>query len=136
MIRELTKSDIAKVNTIGRELYNNFDKIYDIDSYLNNSNYFMYVLEEEEIIAFLIATNNIDYYELLCIVVSDNNRNAGNGSKLMKYFINLINKPIILEVSDKNMVAINLYKKLGFKKIGFRENYYADSNAIIMKLVI
>ena len=54
----------------------------------------------------------------------------------MKYFINLINKPIILEVSDKNMVAINLYKKLGFKKIGFRENYYADSNAIIMKLVI
>ena len=44
-------------------------------------------------------------------------------------------KSITLEVNDKNLPAINLYLKSGFKKVGLRKNYYGlDENAIIMTL--
>ena len=33
-------------------------------------------------------------------------------------------KRIILEVSKNNIAAINMYKKVGFKKISKRKNYY------------
>ena len=33
-------------------------------------------------------------------------------------------KRIILEVSNDNIAAINIYKKLGFKKVSKRKDYY------------
>ena len=33
-------------------------------------------------------------------------------------------KRIILEVSKNNIAAINMYKKLGFKKVSTRKKYY------------
>ncbi len=39
---------------------------------------------------------------------------------------------ITLEVSMLNKNAINLYEKLGFKKIAVRKNYYKDSDGILM----
>jgi len=41
---------------------------------------------------------------------------------------------IFLEVNEKNIIAYNLYKKLGFIEITVRKNYYSDkSTAIVMK---
>ena len=41
----------------------------------------------------------------------------------------------MLEVSDRNNSAINLYKSVGFKQIFLREKYYEDmSNALIFEL--
>lgn len=135
MIRKITLTDINKINDIGRQYYNNFNSIYNINNYIDNQMYSMYLIEEKEIIGFLIATDNLDIYELHCIIVDEKYRNKGYGTKLMNHFINTINKSIILEVSDINKNALKLYKDLGFIQIGFRENYYSDSNAIIMKLV-
>ena len=45
---------------------------------------------------------------------------------------------IFLEVSVENQIAINLYKKANFAKVGERKNYYSFNgrkiNAHIMKL--
>ena len=38
---------------------------------------------------------------------------------------------INLEVSSSNEVAINLYKKFGFKQVGIRSNYYGKSDALL-----
>ena len=44
---------------------------------------------------------------------------------------------ISLEVNEKNLIAINLYKKFGFKKIGSRKKYYNGiDDAIIMSKVL
>ena len=53
----------------------------------------------------------------------------------MKYIIifckeknmNIIN----LEVSSKNLTAIQLYKSFGFKEVGVRKNYYKDCDALL-----
>lgn len=43
---------------------------------------------------------------------------------------------IILEVRENNFAAINLYKKLGFKRVGLRRGYYRDTgeNALLLAL--
>ena len=39
----------------------------------------------------------------------------------------------LLEVNEKNVKALKLYKKIGFEKISIRKNYYGkDENAVIM----
>ena len=44
---------------------------------------------------------------------------------------------IYLEVSSSNMPALNLYSRLGFKKVGIRKKYYQDGmDAILMTLYI
>ena len=44
---------------------------------------------------------------------------------------------INLEVAEKNLVAINLYKSFNFQKVGLRKNYYKNGdNAILMTLKI
>jgi len=58
------------------------------------------------------------------------------GSLLLE---NLINKAknssilITLEVNEKNLPAIHLYEKYGFKKVGLRKKYYDNKfDAYIM----
>ena len=41
-------------------------------------------------------------------------------------------KNITLEVSDKNIGAINLYKKFCFEVKAVRKNYYKDSDGLLM----
>ena len=41
--------------------------------------------------------------------------------------MNIIN----LEVSSKNLTAIELYKTFGFKEVGARKNYYKDCDALL-----
>ncbi len=41
--------------------------------------------------------------------------------------INIIN----LEVSSKNLTAIELYKTFDFKEVGARKNYYKDCDALL-----
>jgi ribosomal protein S18 acetylase RimI-like enzyme len=46
-------------------------------------------------------------------------------------------KAILLEVSENNLGALTLYKKMGFQISGTRKAYYPDgSSAICMKLNI
>lgn len=40
---------------------------------------------------------------------------------------------ITLEVRISNIIAINLYKKFGFKEVALRKYYYGDEDAILME---
>lgn len=134
MIRFATKNDISGIIHLATNLNDNFKSTYDIENYVDNDKYIVLVNEDRFINGFLLAYNNIDELELLCIIVEENHRNKGIGTNLIKKLIATSdNKPIILEVSDKNKNAINLYEKLNFKNIAIRKNYYKDSDAIIMK---
>ena len=58
------------------------------------------------------------------------------------YAINKISKTtkketISLEVNEKNTIAIKLYEKFGFEKVGLRKKYYNEKdNAIIMTKIL
>ena len=92
-------------------------------------------IDNNKINGYLYAINLYENVDLLSICVDEHNRCKHIGINLVKYLIDnyCYQKTITLEVSSKNEVAINFYKKLGFKIINIRKNYYHDSDAFIMK---
>ena len=117
---------------IHNENFLDIKNIKDFDAFYKNSRYNIYEDYFENIFAgYLITYDNIDSLDIFEIAVDKNFRKKGIASKLL----NRINdeRKILLEVSEKNEVAINLYKKNGFKMISRRKNYYLDgSDAIVM----
>jgi len=82
--------------------------------------------------------------EIIEFKVQRNSRRKGVGVHLLKQLIRkgliLKKEKIFLEVAVENFPAINLYKKLGFKKIGKRKNYYnikgETKDAFLMQFIL
>lgn len=74
------------------------------------------------------------------IAVRPDRRGLGYGEKITRALIQLAADSgmtwMTLECRKSNLVAQNLYRKLGFADVGFRKNYYADNreDALIMEL--
>ena len=128
----MNKKNLELMLKIHNENFLDIKNIKDFDAFYKNSRYNIYEEYFENIFAgYLITYDNIDSLDIFEIVVDKNFRKKGLASKLL----NRINdeRKILLEVSEKNEVAINLYKKNGFKMISRRKNYYLDgSDAIVM----
>ena len=86
----------------------------------------------------LINIEKILEYEILLIYVSKYFRKKGLGTKLLKKIEenNISLKKIYLEVSEHNLHGISFYKKMGFKIIFTRKNYFLignkNTNALVM----
>ena len=88
---------------------------------------------DNKIVSFLIFNIMYDKCEIIDIFVSNSYRRKYIAQSL----INEISKDytidnITLEVSEKNLGAIKLYEKVGFKKVAIRKNYYKDSDGLLM----
>ena len=110
------------------------------------------ISSKDEIVGFAGITIVIDEVNIMNIVVRKDKRNLGIGSLLLEAIIQFVKEQnaldrsitpmapissITLEVNEKNLPAINLYKKYGFQQIGVRKKYYNNSDdALIMNLII
>ena len=100
-----------------------------IKEFENNSFLKHFVYEKDgEILGFYIISNIADLVEIFTIAVDKDHREEGIGSKLLDHIINYAKEncasEIWLEVATKNIAAINLYQKYGFKVQTIRKNYY------------
>lgn len=82
----------------------------------------------QQLSGYLLTQNVLDEIEILRLFVHGNFRRKHIGSELFMELIQSIDlqriNKIFLEVSVDNIPAINLYKKLGFKILSKRSNYY------------
>ena len=115
-------ADTSSLKDIFKEYQENYSfvdsdflKIY---SYVTN----------DKVVAFLLFNVMYEKCEIVDIFVLKEYRNKGIASKLINEITNDYTVDnITLEVSMLNKSAINLYEKLGFKKITVRKNYYKDN---------
>ena len=85
-------------------------------------------------IGYVIVRKLYEHLDITDVFIEENFRRQGYAYKILKYIIdNSKDYKIMLEVNEENIPAINLYKKLGFKKISERANYYKDKTALIME---
>ncbi len=135
MIRKVTVNDVNDINALGQNLHKNFTSVFHIETEINKDDTIILVVESNGIISgYLYALKLMDNIDLLSIYVSAEYRNNNLGYALLNNLQEeAIDKEILLEVSTKNIAAMNLYKKVGFTKIGIRKNYYDDSDAIVMR---
>ena len=128
----MNKKNLELMLKIHNENFLDNKNIENFYTFYKDSRYNIYEEYFENILAgYLITYDNVDSLDIFEIAVDKNFRKKGIASKLL----NRINdeRKILLEVSEKNIIAINLYIKNGFKIISRRKNYYLDgSDAIIM----
>ena len=86
-------------------------------------------IEEKKIIGFVSFFHVEDEIEIIKICIIESHQRKNYGSILINEIKKLKIKKIFLEVSVKNINAINFYIKNGFQKIGVRKGYYTNKNS-------
>lgn len=95
-----------------------------------------------ETIGYIMIYSVTDEAHILNIAVHPDYRCRGYASALIQYALDYFGKSYIheffLEVREGNMVAIRLYQRFGFEKIGKRKRYYPETNedALVMCLSV
>ena len=141
MISEMNLQDLENIKDCLLTDFDNFWSYNILKQELENgkSKYFV-AKQENEIVGFAGILLIIDQVNIMNIVVKKDKRNFGIGYLLLEEIIRYSKihnaTSITLEVNEKNIPAIKLYKKYGFKQVGLRRKYYNnEDNAILMDLV-
>jgi len=135
MVRSYEKEDIQTIITLGREINHNFAKLFSVENLPENEIIFVYE-KNRQVIGFIHLLINLDYLEILNLIVAQEYRKQGIASVLLDYLLSdtaLDVSRILLEVRESNVPAINLYKKFNFFVIHARKNYYGNENGIVME---
>lgn len=90
-------------------------------------------------VGFVMVRAAADEAEILTVAVSPKRRGRGIGRLMMDevirrlYFMRVAS--LFLEVDESNASALALYRRLGFREVGRRANYYSGgtANALVMR---
>ena len=138
----ITDMKFEDLENLKDDLFTSFDDFWNYDilksELLSDSSKYIIAKLNDNIVGFAGLKLILDEAEIMNIVVKKSCRNRGIGSLLMQKLFSICNNldvsTINLEVNECNVSAINLYKKFGFKVVGFRKNYYDNGNgAVLMK---
>lgn len=137
MIRLINKTDYVDYYELGKELNDNFNKLFNLDDILLKDYNKIYVfIDKSKVVGFIHIQVSFDEADIINIAVDKNYRCQHIGSELISYVITDNNlKCLNLEVRTKNP-AVKFYEKEGFKIIRTISNYYDNDNAYFMKKVI
>lgn len=95
------------------------------------------LIDEEQLRGYILVKPILKESEadILTIAVDKQQQCKGYGQALLAFV--LAQFPCLyLEVRISNQAAIALYKKLGFKIVGKRSNYYQGEDAWVMKALV
>ena len=97
--------------------------------------FYVYIINNE-IASFLVFDDIYDRVEIIYIFTKNEYRNRGIAKMLFDKLIDdyKLYDNITLEVKKNNIIAINLYKSLGFTTVSLRKNYYDGIDGLLMKL--
>ena len=136
MINKIEIKDKERFNELGLIVNKNFAKLFQIEELINSSYDSLFGYYENELLVGFIHINKMyETIDIVNIVVDEKYRHQGIATQLIKYVLNNFNdvEKLMLEVNEKNKVAISLYKKNGFKEINRRPKFYGSDTAIIME---
>ncbi|WP_232020248.1 ribosomal protein S18-alanine N-acetyltransferase [Sulfuriflexus mobilis] len=89
-------------------------------------------VQEEQVVGYCIMSIGAGESHLLNICIHRDWQRQGVASQLMKNMLNIARRhgaeTCLLEVRPSNIVAIELYEKLGFSQVGLRKAYYPAEN--------
>jgi ribosomal-protein-alanine N-acetyltransferase len=138
--RKMTLHDVDAVYEIEKESFTLAwtKEAFEQEMVKNEFAYYVVAETEEGIIGYCGMWLVIDEAHITNIAISPSQRGKKLGEALMKASIDSAKAQgaqlMTLEARVSNIVAINLYKKLGFQNGGIRKGYYTDNqeDAIVM----
>lgn len=139
---QISKMTIDDFIQIKDNIISDFDDFWNVNTLeqelINENSYYLVARNDNQIVGFVGMKCVLDEADIMNIVTKKDKRNLGIGYTLLTELINIAKekriKKITLEVNENNVSAIHLYKKIGFKEISIRKNYYNTDNALIMQI--
>ena len=137
-IKKIEKSELEQLLFISQQQFasESWSKSQYLDAFCDKNYIFFGVFINNTLASFVVANESIDDVNILMLATKENCKRKKYAQSLIEYlqnYVKLQNKTLSLEVKEKNLPAINLYKKLQFCVISVRKNYYKDGqNAMIM----
>lgn len=137
-IENMTLEDYEKIKDNLQKYFDDFWTHTILKSELENEmSKYIVAKENDNIVGFAGIIVLPDDIEITNIVTKKSERKKGIGKLLLEKIIEMSRETkkefISLEVNEKNEIAINLYKKFNFEKVGLRKKYYnGTDDAIIM----
>jgi len=121
-------------------LLNEFDDFWTYNilkqEFDNENTTYIVAKDNDMIIGFAGILVIMDEANIMNIVTKKDKRKLGIGSLLLEKLIGISKlkklASITLEVNEKNIPAINLYKKYNFQQVGIRKKYYDNTDAAIL----
>ena len=102
----------------------------------NDNTTYIIAKDNDTIVGFAGILVIMDEANVMNIVTKKDKRKLGIGSLLLENLIEISKSKnltsITLEVNEKNIPAINLYKKYNFQQVGVRKKYYDNTDAAIL----
>ncbi len=93
--------------------------------------------ENKKMIGYLIYAHIYDRIEIEQFQVLKEKRGKGYGKQLLRKLLFLAKEEniqnITLEVKKDNLIALSLYKSLGFQEKAIRKKYYQGQDGILME---
>ena len=138
-IEKMGESHIEKLAVIEKECFSTPWSENALREELENSYArFLVAVCDGEVSGYIGAHNILGEVYITNVAVSEKHRRKGMGEKLINRLISVCEienaEFITLEVRESNKPAINLYKKMNFKDVGKRKNFYENprEDAILM----
>lgn len=138
--REMTREDVPRVAEIELDSFtvpwseSSFRAIFGYENL-----HAIVALSENTVIGYAVFSNIFEDGEILNIACDKTFRKQGAAASLMSLCETAMKEKgvlnVFLEVRQSNTPARNLYKKLAYKEVGFRKNYYKNpiEDAILMR---
>ncbi len=129
IIENMTLKDYYNIEDVLKTEFDNFWNPKILKEELENK-YTKYIVAKinKKIVGFAGIKYNFSTVEIMNIVTNKNYRRKGIATIMLNNLIELSKEfnvsKIELEVNEKNISAINLYQKKGFKQVGIRKKYY------------
>jgi ribosomal-protein-alanine N-acetyltransferase len=136
-IRTLTYPDLPKVMAIERR---SFPTAWSLSMFVlelsKPSSICLAATQGNDLVGYLICARYAEAYHLMNVAVDPERRRQGIAKALIDELLERAgaDASVTLEVRVSNVSAIALYESYGFRSVGTRRRYYADTgeDAIIM----
>ena len=127
-ISNLNINDYNKVLKIDKKLFINPMTLTELSNFSKQETFRIWKIDKGKIIGYVSFFKIKDEVEIIKIGIDKSYQRKSYGSYVINELKRIGIKKIFLEVSVKNIKAINFYLKNGFYKTGIREKYYKQKD--------
>lgn len=137
IIERLVRGDATEVARLHKEDFPRPWSAGEFADLIDQPTVFGFVAREvgrgRELAGFVLARLAADEAEILSVAVARAHRRGGIGRELMDAVLRELHADrashLLLEVDETNAPALALYRRLAFREVGRRKNYYEHAGA-------
>ncbi|MCC8191999.1 MAG: ribosomal protein S18-alanine N-acetyltransferase [Ruminococcus sp.] len=137
VVKSFTRADALAAAQIEEEIFSHGFKSDDFLRQTEDGSLVLAAKKGDTLVGYISISVVLDEASINTIAVREDFRRQGAANKLLERAIDELESRCVfltLEVRRRNVAAVSLYERFGFRKVGERRGYYSDpdDDALLM----